>query len=250
MRLLQLLISCLFIITFFSTLTNAAEEQKPKPQILLITGENNHDWRATTPVLRKILEDDGFIVRVTEEPAVLETSALNSYDAILSNYTRNERWSPAQEQALLKFVSGGKGLIIVHAANNAFPGWEEFERMIGLTWRKGAGHDDYGLFTVEIVDHEHSITKGLEDFEIYDERYHSLKKASDFHILAETYSEDVKEKVPMIFVKTYGKGRVFHTNLGHDTKTMSATGFIKTLQRGAHWVVEPVLQARVSQVVR
>jgi type 1 glutamine amidotransferase len=33
----------------------------------------------------------------------------------------------------------------------------------------------------------------------------------------------------------YGKGRVFHTVLGHDEEAMRCRGFYTTLQRGTEW---------------
>ncbi|HOK67093.1 MAG TPA: hypothetical protein PLV55_09790, partial [Anaerohalosphaeraceae bacterium] len=38
-----------------------------------------------------------------------------------------------------------------------------------------------------------------------------------------------------LFTISYGKGRIFHTTLGHDTASMQCVGFIVTLQRGAEW---------------
>ena len=40
---------------------------------------------------------------------------------------------------------------------------------------------------------------------------------------------------PMLMVLSHGKGRVFHTTLGHDLAALSSVGFIVTLQRGAEW---------------
>ncbi len=207
-----------------------------KVRVLLITGENNHDWRATTPVLRDHLERAGMKVVVCEEPAVLSTEAASSYDVVVLNYNRRKRWDESTEKALLRLVSQeGKGLVVVHASNNAFPGWREFEEMIGLAWRKGAGHDHYGRFTVRIVDKEHPITQGLADFETTDELYRDLTPYSSFHVLAEAFSKDKGRNYPMIFVKTYGKGRVFHTVLGHDVESMRNEGFRVTFVRGTLW---------------
>ena len=216
--------------------TVAGGKREPVAKVLLVTGENNHDWKATTAVLREELEDAGVKVVVTEEPATLETKALAGYDAILLNYNRRERWPKSTEQALVRLVRDeGKGLVVVHASDNAFPGWREFEEMIGLAWREGAGHDHYGPFKVHIVDRKHPITSGLDDFETTDELYRDLTKFSDFHVLATAHSKDKDRDYPILFVKIYGKGRVFHTVLGHDARAMRVPGFETTLVRGTLW---------------
>lgn len=226
------------ILVFGLIIFSLAASAQEKPQLLLLTGENNHDWRATTPVLREILETANFIVRITEEPAVLATPAMKNYAAIVMNYNQNQRWAPELEAAFLDYVRQGGGLVVIHAANNAFPGWKEFDEMVGLTWRDGAGHDRFGKFLVEITEPTHPIMQGVPNFEIEDELYRNLTKASDFKVLARAFSKDKQEYFPMIFVKKEGAGRVFHTVLGHNTVTLNYEGFRTTLVNGTCWAVE------------
>lgn len=227
---------CAVVLIFGIVVSVLAADSGPKATVLLITGENNHDWRSTTPVLRGHLEKAGLKVVVTEEPATLATKAASSYDVIVLNYNRKERWDPETEAALIRLVRDeGKGLVVVHAANNAFPGWREFEEMIGLAWREGAGHDHYGTFTVRIVDPSHPITRGLTDFQTTDELYRDLTQFSSFHVLAVAHSKDKDRDYPMIFVRDYGKGRVFHTVLGHSVDSVRNDGFRETFVRGTLW---------------
>lgn len=208
------------------------------PRLLLVTGANNHNWKATTPVLRELLEKAGFEVRVTEEPATLETGAMKEYAGIVLNYNRKERWPASTEKALLDLVHGGQGLIVVHAADNAFPGWTEFEEMVGLTWRQGATHDHYGEFTVNIKAPDHPIMNGLADFQTQDELYHHLTSKGEYEVLATAVSQKDQQAYPMLLVRPWGEGRVFHTLLGHDVASMQTEGFIKTFQRGTQWAVK------------
>ena len=230
------IVAGLLLASGVGVLALAGQKGQPVAKVLLLTGENNHDWKATTPVLREELENAGVKVVVTEEPATLETDAMAGYDAIVLNYNRRERWAKRTEEALIRLVHDqGKGLVVVHASDNAFPGWLEFEEMVGLAWREGAGHDHYGPFTVHIVDKEHPVTNGLQDFETTDELYRDLTKFSDFHVLATAHSKDKDRDYPILLVKRYGKGRVFHTVLGHDTKAMRVPGFEATFVRGTLW---------------
>jgi type 1 glutamine amidotransferase len=212
-----------------------------KLRVLILTGKNNHDWRATTPVLRKMLEDTGrFIVHVTYRPERCTAEKLAHYDVLLSNYNRKERWGEPAESALLDYVRSGGGLVIIHAANNAFPDWPEYDRLIGGAWRKGSGHGNRWSFPVELADRKHPVTKGMPDFQNeVDELYHRLRMQPDIRLLAHAFSDKEQRGTgnyePQVWIVRYGKGRVFHNSLGHDVKTMSGVGFIAITQRGTEW---------------
>ena len=203
-------------------------------RVLLLTGENNHDWRATTPKLRQILEQTGeFEIKVTEEPAILKTSAMGTYDVLLSNYNRGPRWPEKQEQGLLNFVREGGGLVIVHAANNAFPDWPEYDRLIGGTWRAGSYHPAYGPYEVKNDDRNHVITEGIEDFETRDEMYCGLHMQPNIRLLAHSVYD--RKPQPMAWIVNYGNGRVFQLALGHDVTAMENLNFIRLLVNGTKW---------------
>lgn len=120
--------ACLFLLG----IAGPAPAQAPKIQVLIITGQNGHDWRATTPVLRKILEDTKrFEVRVTEEFRGGGPETLAPYDLVVLNYYDGNkpalRWGTRADNALLDFVRSGKGLVVYHFSAAAFNGWTEFE---------------------------------------------------------------------------------------------------------------------------
>ena len=115
--------------------------------MLVIDGQNNHNWQQTTPVLKKILEDTGkFTVDVAtslkqrqagqdEKTVAKFPPDLAKYDVVVSNYN-GEPWGKEFNDDFEKRLKDGKiGLVIVHAANNAFGGWKEYNQMIGMGWR-------------------------------------------------------------------------------------------------------------------
>ncbi|MBI3694208.1 MAG: ThuA domain-containing protein [Acidobacteria bacterium] len=230
----------------------------PKIQALIITGQNGHDWRATTPVMRKILEDTGkFEVRVTEEFRGAGPETLAPYDLIILNYYDRRRpelrWGERADKALLDFVRSGKGLVMYHFSTAAFDGWEEYEKLSGANWRPNQGHHSARHdFTVDIKDRDHPITRGMKSSfpELNDELYANLKwqPAGSYHVLATAWDDHSLYKgkarqpipgdgihQPMLWTLDYGKGRVFATALGHDAEPMKGLGFIVTFQRGAEW---------------
>lgn len=243
MRMLFLLLTTVAALLAVAVTPGAAREDgKPSGTLLLLTGEDAfHDWRSSLPDLRKALEDGGFRVVVTEDPWVLATEGMKAYDGIVMQVYPAQRWPKPVEEAFLSLIRGGMGIGIVHSANNSFPGWSEFEDLVGLLWRvdevNKAGHDNFGPFTVKITDREHFITRGMEDFPTTDELYRDLTKYSDFHVLAEAFSRDKQRDYPILMTRTFGKGRVFHTVLGHNDVSMRAEGFRRTIQRGMLWAI-------------
>ena len=223
---------------------------------LLITGANNHDWQRSSPYIQKILEESGkFDVTLTENPSetLEDAEGLAQYDLLFSDYNGPE-WSEAAKANFEQAVSGGTGLVILHAADNSFPGWVEYEKMVGLLWREGTGHGEFHEFPVTIIDREHPITRGVADFRIMDELYHRLVHMHDvpYHVLATAYSAEDKggtgNDEPMMVVTQYGEGRVFHQVLGHiwpgDPEgeykgagfiALENPGFVETTIRGSEW---------------
>jgi uncharacterized protein len=184
---------------------------------LILTGQNNHDWRATTPLLRILLLNTGrFDVRVNEEPTGMTSATLAPYDVVILNYN-GPRLGWVAEKALENFVRSGKGLVGVHGANWAFSGmvvladnsrptdilespWTEYKQMIGGVWSDkppASGHAPRHKFQVKIVDPKDPITAGLDSqFEADDELYHNIHMAPNVHILATAYDDPLNIPEP------------------------------------------------------
>ncbi|HEY3839980.1 MAG TPA: ThuA domain-containing protein [Bryobacteraceae bacterium] len=234
-----------------------AASQPAKIQTLIITGQNGHDWRSTTPVLRKLLEDTGrFDVRVTEEFRGAGPETLAPYDLVILNYYEkkipNLRWGSRADTALVNFIRAGKGLVVYHFSMAAFEGWDEFEKMCAANWRPNHGHHSARHdYTVDIKDLNDPITQGLKSFsEPNDELYANLlwQPEGTFHVLATAWDDHSLYngksaqpipgpglQQPMLWTVRYGSGRVFVTALGHDAAAMQSPGFISTFQRGSEW---------------
>lgn len=248
----------LFLLLWAAAALASAQTGAPKIQALIITGQNGHDWKATTPVLRKLLEDTGkFDVRVTEEFRGAGPETLAPYDVVVLNYYELKkpalRWGERADAALLDFVRSGKGLVVYHFSMAAFEGWTEFEKMCGANWRPNNGHHSARHdFTVAVKDTTSPITQGLgASFpQGNDELYANLKwqPAGTYHVLATAYDDHSLYKPgekqplpgkgldqPMLWTVDYGKGRVFVTALGHDPAAMKDAGFVTTFTRGTEW---------------
>jgi type 1 glutamine amidotransferase len=246
-------IACVFLLG----IAPPAPAQAPKLQALIITGQNGHDWRATTPVLRKLLEDtQRFEVRVIEEFRGAGPETLAPYDLVILNYYDGNkpalRWGARADNALLEYVRSGKGLVIYHFSTAAFNGWNEFEQLSAGNWRPNNGHHSARHdFTITVTDCDHPIMQGIRTTfpQANDELYANLKWQPEgtYHVLATAWDDHALYKgakqptpgaglnQPMLWTTQAGKGRVFVTALGHDPAAMTLPGFITTFVRGAEW---------------
>ena len=189
-----------------------------------------------------------------------------AYDVVVSNYS-GELWPEPVQKAFDEYVKSGGGFVSVHAANNAFPEWPEYNRMIALggwggrselsgpylrlregSWiedmseGRGGAHGRRHEFVVEVSDLEHPIIEGSprQWLHAVDALYDRLRgPAENVTVLGYAFSDEETggsgENEPILMVIDYGAGRVFHTTLGHDVTAMSGLGFQETLLRGMEW---------------
>ncbi len=228
--------------------TNAADPTKPaaRTRILLLTGIDypGHLWRQTAPVLAEsIRQDPRMEVFTVEDPGFLDSTAVTNYRVIVLHFQNWERPGPGERarENLRQFVEAGGGVVLVHFACGAWYGeWPEFANIAGRVWA-GPGpnvrqHDPLGTFKVEISKPDHPIMRGLQPFETQDELYTCLTGDPPILVLAEAKSKVDGKNYPMAFVSNYGKGRTFHSSLGHDAKALAVPQVRELFKRGTAWV--------------
>lgn len=239
-----------FMLLSFNNVQHSVKKKTIK--VLIVDGQNNHhNWKQTTPALREILtkRSSDCEVDVVSAPAKKASADawnkfdpdFKKYDVVLLNYYGSD-WPKKIIDNYLNYVSKGGGTVMFHAAVASFPKNEKFNTMIGLGWRRGAGHSKRHAFTVDIKNKTHPIMKGFkgDSFEHnVDEMYHNLTgPKKNMTVLASAMSPNIKKEVPLIWTVDYEKGRCFVTVLGHDTKAMESEGFKETLFRGVEWAAK------------
>lgn len=266
---------------------------------LIVDGQNNHAvWPKSTIMMKQYLEETGlfevdiarsqFTWRADREKAYLpkagvgETEDLNDpktdpkfkpkfkkYDVVISNFGwKAADWPEKTQKAFEKYVSAGGGFVSVHAADNSFPKWEAYNKMIGLggwgdrTEKDGpyvyytdsgklvrddepgnaGAHGPQHVFPVTVREPDHPITKGMPEHWLTtkDECYAKLRgPAENMTILATARDMSgkapTKRHEPALMVIDYGEGRIFHTTLGHDDYSIESVGFIISFLRGTEW---------------
>jgi trehalose utilization protein len=255
----------------------AGVSSAPAPEkisVLIIDGQNNHDWKGTTPVVKEMLLATGrFNVDVLTSPSNKDPKEawekfrpdFSKYGVVFGNYN-GQPWPDDVRKAFEKYMSDGGGLVVFHAANNAFPEWEAWNKMIGLGWRDakfgdritvdesgkvvrtpkgegpGAGHGPQWPYEVKVLDKAHPIMAGMPEkwTHAQDELYQAQRgPAQDMTILATAFApkakggNDVNE--PMVWTIPFGKGRVFVNLLGHDGKSVAHPGCKALMCRGTEW---------------
>lgn len=207
-------------------------------RVLIVTGTDwkGHLWKETGPALRGILEVDPRVdARLAEDPGFLAADVIFGFQVIALIF---KNYGPvAQEEKvranLLRFVGEGGGLAVVHYGSGAFEDWPEYQELIGRAQQKR--HDPRGPFGVKIVDREHPVTAGMSDFETDDELFFELRGDVPIRVLAQAHSKVTGQDHPMAFVLGRGKGRVFHTTLGHDARAIGIPGAAELMRRGVIW---------------
>lgn len=252
-----------------------------KVTVLIVTGQNNHDWVRSTPIIKSLLDETKrFEVSVSTTPSQdAPADAWNdwapkfgNYDVVLSDYN-GKMWPEPVKEDFVRYVNDGGHVVLVHAANNAFNGWKEFEKMTGLLWRDanygdrlyldenlkqvrqakgegpGGGHGAGHAYAIATRDDKNPIFKDLPEVWMHgsDELYHAQRgPAEDVHILATAFSSKESGGTgvhePMVWWIPYGKGKVITLvpgHLGANDKfptPYDCVGFRTVLQRSVEWV--------------
>lgn len=228
------------IVVFIASVSACCAKPTDQIRVLMITGVDHpaHHWMMTAPAIREILShDERFEVRIVEMPEVLATDLIFDFDLLFLHFKNND--ALAREDVaranLARFVREGGGLTVLHFACGAFEDWPEYGELAGRVWDRKNSHDPRGPFMVEIADAEHVITTDMEDFPTDDELYICLMGERPITVLATAQSKVTGKQHPMAFVLEYGKGRVFHSSLGHDARAIQTPGTARLIRRGCAW---------------
>jgi hypothetical protein len=268
------------------------EAAAPPVRVLLIDGQNNHDWRRTTAALQDALAATVRRFEVTVSTAPEEGSEPSAWaewrprfadhQVVVSNYN-GEPWPEQVRRELVAFIAGGGGAVMVHAANNPFADWGEFNEMIGLGWRKaefgdritiddatgaqvrtprgqgpGAGHGPSHVFDIEVRAPQHPIMRGLPPLwkHAKDQLSHGQRgPARDMTVLDSAFSSKehggTGAHEPITWVIPFREGRVVTTLLGHqwgdqpDQDALDCVGFRTVFTRSVEWAATTLVSIPV-----
>ncbi|MDR1780355.1 MAG: ThuA domain-containing protein [Tannerella sp.] len=263
---------------FSAAMILACTSEKQPIKTLVITGQNNHNWQVSHVVFKQILENSGmFAVDFAISPpkgGEMSSFVLDftPYDLVVLDYN-GEAWPKVTNERFTEFVRNGGGVVVYHAADNSFPDWAEFNQICALGgwegrneksgpwvyWQDGklvrdtspgvgGSHGQQHEYIMNGRTASHPIIDGLPTKwkHAKDELYDRMRGPGDIADLLYTAYSDPStggsgREEPLLFTVKYGKGRIFHTMIGHAGPTvenntaMQCTGFQVTLLRGAEW---------------
>lgn len=231
----------LLLLVLSVSMTGAVSAAGPKIKTLIVTGFDVgvHNWEESSRMVHAILTESGrFDVTINPDKEIFSSSAMQDFDVIVLSYGFWKEADPSDQAkaGLLQFVKNGGGVVALHFACSSFQDWDEYGELLGRVWKQGVGgHGPYGEFEVNIKVQDHPITQGLGDFKIEDELYSKLTGDEPIQVLASAYSDWSKNVEPMVFVKSYGDGRVVQNVLGHSNDSKRNEGYQQLLIRGVQW---------------
>ncbi|MGJ8640956.1 MAG: ThuA domain-containing protein [Opitutaceae bacterium] len=274
------ILTFIFLLSLMLNTAMANKAELPAIEVLIVDGFSNHDWEATTEDIKRLLKrDSGIRYEVSTVPAedaegwATWLPDFKRYDVVIQNTTDirvGGSWPCAAQIALEEYVSGGGGLYIFHSANNAFPEWTEYNRMIGLGWRKKnfgpavqivdgqqvliptgeGGNTGHGkrLDTIITRMNDHPIHAGLPlqwlaaDLEIY---FYARGPAENLTVISYAWEPKTKLNFPIEWVIDYGQGRVFNSTYGHHMHHQKETpaglrcvAFETIFNRAIYWLAQ------------
>jgi len=213
--------------------TGEAFGQDPQPiKTLLLTGGPIHDAKTIGDIVQEAMTETGRfeITRVHEDLDVLTAERIAPYRLVVFFWTLGEL-TDAQRQGLLGHIAAGNGFTTFHSGADSFREDPQYRAMVGGHF---VTHPHYRTYQVSVTPVDSPITRDIDEFMITDEQY-ILDYDPRVTVLANSMFQG--RLVPVVWTKSWGKGRVFYSALGHDPKACRQEMFQTLLIRGALWSV-------------
>lgn len=205
-----------------------------KRALIVQGGWEGHEPKEVSEILAAALEENGVDVTVSDTlDAFKDEAVMKGLDLIVPVWTMGQIEAD-QLKPLLEAVRGGCGIAGVHGGmGDAFRVQTEYQFMCGGQWVAHPG----GIVTygVHIVDPWNPLTAGIEDFEITSEQYYMHVDPGNIVLATTNFGHTV---MPVIWLKSYGKGRVYYCSLGHVAADVRMPQVLELVTRGMLWAAE------------
>ena len=209
-----------------------------KSALIVYGGWSGHDPEECAAIYRRGLHEDGFSVRMATETSAFADPSIHELSLIIPIFTMS-KIEKEEVANLTRAVEGGVGLAGHHGGmSDAFRASVDYQFMVGGQWVAHPGNIiDY---TVDIADPLDPVMAGIKAFRYTSEQYYMHVDPSN-HVLATTtfsgehapWIEGVK--MPVAWKRQHGKGRVFHSTLGHQAKEYDVLEMATMMRRGMNW---------------
>jgi uncharacterized protein len=204
-------------------------------------GWDGHEPTKFLEYMTPWLKEEGAEVQSfpTLEPYT-DKALMDSIDLVVQLFTMS-KITKEQEKGLLEAIRvNGTGMAGWHGGmGDSFRENVEYQYMVGGQWVAHPGNVlDYD---VKIIDKNDNVTKGLKDFHMKSEQYY-MHIDPNVKVLATTKFNGAINPwidgavLPVAWKKTYGKGRIFYTSVGHNVSHVTdVPDAIELIKRGVKW---------------
>lgn len=212
-----------------------------KTALIFQGGWEGHEPEEVAGILGGILEEEGFQVKITDTLDTLKEDDLTSYDLIVPNWTQGTI-EEDQLKPLLEAIAKGTGLAGLHGGmGDSFRMAVDYQFMVGGQWVAHPG-DDGVEYKVRILDKDHPLTEGIDDFTVVSEQYYMhVDPAVKVHAVTRfpnaegPYQTNGEVDMPVIWTKRWGEGKVYYNSLGHVAEIVRMPEVMELMRKGFVW---------------
>ncbi|NBD27709.1 ThuA domain-containing protein [Paenibacillus glycinis] len=203
-----------------------------KKALIVWGGWDGHQPKEVGEIFAGMLREEGFDVTVSDTlDSFADAELMGSLDLIVPVWTMGQI-EREQLRLLLDTVNAGCGIAGCHGGmGDSFRNETDFQFMVGGQWVAHPGNDGV-RYDVNMVDADEPLTSGIGDFEVVSEQYYMhVDPAVKVH--ATTSFGDVK--MPVVWTKSWGQGRVYYNSLGHQADIVAMPQTLELMRRGFLW---------------
>lgn len=206
---------------------------KMKNALIVQGGWEGHQPKEVAQIFAGLLREEHFNVEISDTlDSFKDTEKLAAMDLIVPIWTMGKIAKEQLEPLLAAVKQGGTGIAGCHGGMaDSFRNEVEYQYMVGGQWVAHPGNDGV-TYEVNIVDKNHELTKDIEDFTVVSEKYY-MHVDPAIQVYATTSFDNVK--MPVVWTKTYGKGKVYYCSLGHQANIVDMPQVRTLMKRGMLW---------------
>ena len=208
-------------------------------QALIVWGGwEGHEPRQGAEIIRAVLQEDGFDVRLENTTRAFADPAIRNYSLIVPIFTMS-KIEKDEVSNLEAAVRGGVGLAGYHGGmGDAFREAVDYQFMVGGQWVAHPGNIiDY---QVDVTRPDDPVMAGIESFPYRSEQYYMHVDPSNEVLATTTFTAEHASWIdgvvmPVVWKRRHGTGRVFYSSLGHVASEFAVPQMSTILRRGMNW---------------
>lgn len=214
-----------------------------KPKVLIFTktnGFHHASIAAGTEAIKKLGQENGFDVDVTDDSTQFRKKILKKYAALIFLSTTGKVFGPEEEQALQDYIHHGGGFVGIHAATDCEYNWQWYGDLVGGYFKS---HPKQQQANIVVTDPNNPATQNLPNpWSRFDEWYNFKYLNPNVTVLLKIDEKSYTggengDNHPMAWYHSYEGGRAFYTELGHTDASFSDPLYLHHLLGGIQYAI-------------